>query len=107
MKLLGEGPRGAQLEAVLARGDRRTSSLVEMAFREGNPPKSALREQARFYAERGRPLDEILPWDLIKSSADKLYLRKEWERALSGRPDPRCEVGRCSRCGICPPVRQV
>jgi radical SAM superfamily enzyme YgiQ (UPF0313 family) len=104
IKVLGESPKAAVFEAVLARGDRRSSSLVRAAFTEGRPPRGAMGEAAVFYAERQRDRGELFPWDLIETGVARDYLWREWERALKGIPDPPCDTARCSRCGVC---RQV
>lgn len=109
VRVLGESPRMAVLEATLARGDRRVSSLVYELYRADGSTREAFRRSGvdpAFYAERPRELDEVFPWDIIDLGFPKSYLWKEWQRALRGQQDPPCDVSVCSRCGICPGIRQ-
>ncbi|MEP0766807.1 MAG: TIGR03960 family B12-binding radical SAM protein [Fimbriimonadia bacterium] len=109
VRVLGESPRMAVLEATLARGDRRVSSLVyELYLAEGSTREAFRRSGVDpvFYAQRPREFDEVFPWDIIDLGFPKSYLWKEWQRALRGQQDPPCDVSVCSRCGICPDIRE-
>ncbi len=90
--------RSSRLEAVLARGDRRLSRAIELAFEKGQVFDSwdehfslenweeAIAEaglDSSFYANREIPLDEILPWDHIFAGVTKAYLRSEYEKAMN------------------------
>jgi hypothetical protein len=57
------------------------------------PPGEAL------YRQRAK--DETFPWDVIDHGIDKDYLWKEYQRGLSARVTPPCDVGLCTRCGVC------
>lgn len=108
VKVLGESPRVAMFEATMARGDRRASALVEEFYRERVFSKSIYKRSGidpAFYATRPREIEEVFPWDLIDLGFPKSYLWKEWQRALKMSFDPPCDVSSCSRCGICPSVR--
>ena len=102
------------LEAIFARGDRRLAGVVENAYREGCRFDSwsdhldrgrwerALRGvDARFYVERRRPFEEILPWDHIDCGIKKSYLRDEYEKSLDGAFTPDCRTAPCNGCGVC------
>ena len=80
------------LEGVFARGDRRVGRVIELAFRAGarfdgwdecfdydlwlRAFKEAGLDPA-FYAQRARPLDEILPWDHIESGHPRAWLARQ------------------------------
>ncbi len=109
-------PRLSRLEAVFARGDRRLGAVLKHAWRLGarfdgwtERFRAELWEQAfrdsgvdpGYYAERERPLDEILPWDHLSARVDKAYLLEELERAFRGEYTPDCRRGDCLACGVC------
>jgi len=97
-----ESLRAAQLQAVLARGDRRLADCLP-ALAAGEPLSTALKNIGRseeFFAQRTRSADEIFPWDVIDSGVDKSYLLAEYRRALAGELSVRCFSG-CKRCGVC------
>ncbi|MEF9917233.1 MAG: TIGR03960 family B12-binding radical SAM protein [Lachnospiraceae bacterium] len=101
------------LEGVFARGDRRTSAVLEEAYRLGclydswtecfrNDLWMKAFENTHtdmdFYNRRERDLDEILPWDFISIGVTKEFLKQEWKRALEEQETPNCRVS-CSGCG--------
>ena len=82
----------------MARGDRRLSRAIVLAFEKGQIFDSwdeyfslenweeAIKEaglDSSFYANREIPLDEILPWDHISALVSKSYLRSEYEKAMN------------------------
>jgi radical SAM family uncharacterized protein len=111
----------SMLEGALARGDRRLGRVIERAWRAGarldgwsEHFRKDLWEEAfraegldpAFYAERGRELDEVLPWGHISGGAGRDFLAAERQRALAAEPTPDCP-GRpgapgCTACGACP-----
>ena len=105
----------SQLEAVLARGDRRLGRAILRAWQKGcvfdawsehfQPQKwhDALAEEglnAAFYAHRTRPFDELQPWAHIDSGVSSEFLKREYQRALSATETPDCLSGPCSACGL-------
>ncbi len=105
--------RTSFLEAVLARGDRRLSRVLERAWELGARLDSwdevfsaetwdrAFADcgvDPHFYANRELGKDEILPWDHISSGVTKNYLYSELERARQGFSTPDCKAG-CRGCG--------
>jgi radical SAM superfamily enzyme YgiQ (UPF0313 family) len=80
LQLKVENLKGCYLQALLSRGDRRCSCLLERMAR-GATLKQAARECAMdtdALVRRTIPLDDPLPWDLI-GSADKEMLKREHE----------------------------
>lgn len=101
------------LEGVFARGDRRLSKVLVAAYEKGcmfdawtenfsfTPWEEAFRETGvdpRFYYNRERKSDEILPWDFIDTGVTKSFLLREYENAKAGCVTPNCRQ-KCSGCG--------
>lgn len=103
----------ARLEAVLARGDRRLSSVILQAYKNGcifdgwdkelnkegwqkafDSSKIDMREYTR---ERGE--DEVLPWDFIDVGVTKKFLLSERKKAYSGKVTGSC-LESCKGCGL-------
>lgn len=104
LKIMGEKPDNAFMQAVLARGDRRLApAIVEYAKSGGNWPqilrKSGL--SAEHYVARSRGRDELFPWEVIDHGIKRDYLWAEYRRALAGRATGPCETLKCRRCGVC------
>ena len=103
----------SELEAVLARGDRRLGPVIEAAWRRGAKLDgwmeyfdyekwvAALDEcgvDRHFYTTRGFGLDELLPWETIDPGVTKTFLLRERERACRAEITPDCRRG-CAGCG--------
>jgi hypothetical protein len=52
-----------------------------------------------FYAHRERPLDEVLPWEVISTGVRKDFLARELARSRQGVTLDDCRA-RCFACGI-------
>ena len=106
-------PDLSQLEAVLARGDRRLCKVIETAWRRGARLDGwleyfnyqlwmdALRDcglDPAFYTTRGYSENEILPWDTISVGVSKRFFAKERERAYRSEITPDCRAA-CAGCG--------
>jgi radical SAM family uncharacterized protein/radical SAM-linked protein len=104
------------LEAVFARGDRRLGKVLVSAWKSGarfdgwsETFRLDLWQQAfsreglepSFYANRERPLDEILPWDHLSAGVTKDFLVREYQQALQEAVTEDCRFERCSQCGVC------
>jgi hypothetical protein len=101
------------LEGLLARGDRRLSQAIYLAYEDGcifdawsdyfhmEKWEAALEKAGisiDFYAYRQRALDEVLPWDFIDVGIRKDFFVREWQRALAEEVTPNCR-SKCSGCG--------
>ncbi|MBQ4578708.1 MAG: TIGR03960 family B12-binding radical SAM protein [Clostridia bacterium] len=101
------------LEAVLARGDRRLSAVLERAWQLGcrldgweenfnfDAWMQAFADTGvdpAFYANRELAADEVMAWDHISSGVTKCYLYSELEQARKGIATPDCKAG-CRNCG--------
>ncbi|MDO5301035.1 MAG: TIGR03960 family B12-binding radical SAM protein [Tissierellia bacterium] len=107
-------PEVSRMEAILARGDRRVAEVIERAWRKGQTFdgwseyfsmakwEEALREEGLdgdFYANRERPFEELLPWDMMDIGVSKNYLWREYQKSLAAETTKDCRLG-CNGCGI-------
>ena len=127
IQLIQQGLRGTQvrvkrnqpelswLEGVFSRGDRRLGKALLEAWKLGarfdawgdrfqigvwQEAFSRTGIDPRFYLYRERSIDEVLPWDHIRSGVSKRFLKREWERAKKGKLTPDCRE-KCHECGVC------
>ncbi|NTV15540.1 MAG: radical SAM protein [Desulfobulbaceae bacterium] len=104
LKIMGEKPANAYLQATLARGDRRLApALLEYAARGGNW-QQVFRKcgvNPGDYAQRQANASDLFAWEIIDQGMAKGYLWQEYRRALEAQPSPVCEVAVCRRCGVC------
>ena len=105
-------PEVSVLEGVLARGDRRLSSAILIAYKNGamydawsDYFKPEVWDKAfeecglsKEWYNRERNLDELLPWDFIEMNVSKEFLKREWNNAMNGKVTPNCREA-CSGCG--------
>lgn len=103
----------SQIEAVLARGDRRLCDVVEKAYRKGcvfDGWQQCFKPEMWYEAlnecgltpedyTREHSEDEILPWDFIDLFIDKSFLLRERHAAYSEKVSGGCQSG-CKACGI-------
>lgn len=104
----------SMLEAILARGDRRTSRILLEARKLGacldgwseHFSMDLWREAIEnsgvdidFYTTRSRSYDEVLPWDIIDSSITKEFFISENEKAKNVTTTCDCRYN-CNNCGI-------
>lgn len=103
----------SQIEAVLARGDRRLGKVIAEAYKNGayleswneffdienwNKAFSACGLTPEIYT-REYSEDEILPWDFIDMMIDKKFLLRERHTAYESKVTPNCKK-QCNACGI-------
>ena len=101
------------MEGVLARGDRRLSKVIELAWKKGCKFDSwddqfkydmwmeAFEEAGldpSFYANRRRDFEEILPWDHLDYGISKAFLINENKKAHESITTPHCRI-KCAGCG--------
>jgi len=78
-------PKWAYTQALLSRGDRRTTQFLIKALETGGDWTRAFREVSLnpdFYVFRERAADELFPWDFIDHGLDKKILWQEYQNAL-------------------------
>lgn len=116
VKLSTHDVHASLLEAVLSRGDRRLAAVIEQAWRNGarfdawsdqfhfDIWDQAFRDTGvdpRYYANRQRTRDEVLPWQHIDPGVSQEFLWSERLKALAGEETPDCRFDGCSGCGVC------
>lgn len=107
-------PDVSYIEAVIARGDRRMADVLERAYRSGcrmdgwsehfhyDKWLTAFEEAGLdpdFYALRPRSMEEVFPWSHLDCGVTETFLKKEWQKALSGQCTHDCRKG-CVGCGV-------
>lgn len=100
------------LEGMFARGDRRLGALLLKAWQKGCKFDSwdeqfnyenwleAIEEcglSMSFYANRVRPLDEVLPWSHIDFGVSQEFFVREYKKAIEGVTTPNCREN-CAGC---------
>lgn len=103
----------SRIEAVFARGDRRLSKALEIAYRNGQIFDgwdeyfsydrwiSSIEEaglDASYYANRHIGYDEVLPWAHIDCGVTQKFLLSEAKQAEKEVTTPDC-LTKCSGCG--------
>lgn len=103
------------LEAALSRGDRRLGKVIFRAWQMGavfdawdelfkyDLWQKAFEEAGldiKFYAQRERSQDELLPWTHIDVGVSLGYIKAEYEKALNAEVTPDCRDGSCNACGL-------
>ncbi|MCQ2471068.1 MAG: TIGR03960 family B12-binding radical SAM protein [Clostridia bacterium] len=101
------------LEGVFARGDRKLSKVMEVAWKKGcrfdgwddqfhfDLWMEAFKEcgiEPEFYANRKRDFSEVLPWDHLDYGVSKKFLMKENEKAHRSETTQNCRQ-KCAGCG--------
>ena len=101
------------LEGVFARGDRKLSEVIELAWRKGckfdgwgdmflyEKWLEAFDEtnvSPEFYANRKREYEEILPWDHLDFGVSKKFLINENKKAHNAETTAHCR-NKCAGCG--------
>lgn len=105
----------AQVESVLARGDRRWGAVLEEVCRRGafleawSEHFSRERWEQTCAAEGLNLTEEAtrlwestqqLPWDHLDGGVTKEFLAREWQRSGREEPTADCRQGGCHRCGM-------
>ena len=109
-------PKTSFVEAVMSRGGREASYLVEEAWRRGarfdawsehfnerawRDAASQLGFDVEATAQTSYPLDYVMPWSHISCGASAKWLAHERQLAERGVTTPDCTFGKCSGCGVC------
>lgn len=105
IKVTFESPKEAEIQGILARGDKRISNALLIATEKGGAKffLESLREKNidyKFYLTREREKNEIFSWETIDIGVKKEYLYNEFLLAKKGEPTIGCFDG-CKRCGVC------
>jgi radical SAM family uncharacterized protein/radical SAM-linked protein len=107
-------PMTSLLEGAFARGDSRIGRVIEEAvrlgcrfdgwsecfdFRKWQEAFMKFGLDPAHYACRTFPLDDMLPWDHIRSGVTKEFLKREYQRSQAAEITENCRVA-CDHCGI-------
>lgn len=115
VRLSWPDPRSSQIEAALSRGDRRLGQVLYHAWQSGAKfdawgdyfdygkwldafGRCGL--EPSFYANRERPLDEVLPWQHIDIGVSTRFLQEEYRKLWRDEQTPDCRSGNCNVCGL-------
>ncbi len=114
IKVSYHDPDVSQLEAVLAKGDRRLCNVVYTAWKMGCKFDSWSEHfkfdvwleafekcgiNPAYYANRKAEYDEILPWDHLDYMVSKEFFIRENKTAHKSVTTPHCRQ-KCSGCGV-------
>ncbi len=114
IKVSYHDPDVSQLEAVLAKGDRRLCDVVYTAWKMGCKFDSWSEHfkfdvwleafekcgvDPAYYANRRAEYDEILPWDHLDYMVSKEFFIRENKTAHNAVTTPHCRQ-KCSGCGV-------
>ena len=97
-------PKWAHVQTLLSRGDRRVGKMLLTTYTNKGDWKATFRSSdlnPDFFVYRPKDLNERLPWDFIDHGIKKSYLKEEYHLALESIESPPCNVGNCTRCGVC------
>ena len=108
VEVSADSPEWAEVQGVLARGDRRLAPVLldlprptARSFREALTRHGLAAEE--YLGERSQ--NDLLPWDVIESGMKTSYLRYELKLSERAKPGHRCPPGAidCLACGVCVP----
>jgi len=97
-------PKWSYIQTLLSVGDRRVGRMLLTTYKNGGNWKQTLRSSdvnPDFFVYRDKDINERLPWDFIDNRIKKSFLQEEYRLALSSIESPGCNVGNCTRCGVC------
>lgn len=98
-------PKWAYVQALLARGDRRASLLLEKVALDGLSWTQAMHTvpiNPDFWVMRERGPEELFPWEITDLGVKRSYLWSEYQKALAAEPTSSCKAQeKCRRCGVC------
>ncbi len=112
----------AKIEALLALGDRRVSKVIRRAWEKGarfdgwtDQFKPKLWYEAcaevgvdwKYYTDREKPREEVLPWDHLFLEMSKDFLWYDWELSLKVEEREDCRWDACLACGVCEPENGI
>lgn len=93
VRFQNESVRGAYVQALLARGDRRVARILLQHHQMNAGWPSTLKTPSidtDFFTLRERPQQELLPWDFIDTGVSRDFLWREYQRALALGPTRPC-----------------
>jgi radical SAM family uncharacterized protein len=110
-------PEPSLIEGLLARGDRRLSTVIERVWRSGGvfdgwreyfslerwmEAAASSGIDVGWYTCRERPQDEVLPWDHLDFGLERDWLYNDYQDGIGAYSVPDCRWSGCNLCGVCP-----
>ncbi|RUA16457.1 MAG: radical SAM protein [Clostridia bacterium] len=104
-----DSPAWAEVQGVLARGDRRLAGVLldipRLSVRDfwATMQRHGL-EKDEFLGERSP--NEKMPWQIVESGVKTQFFKAEWNLARRERLGPHCppDSAGCQTCGVCDPA---
>ena len=101
-----DNPAWAEVQGVLARGDRRLAQVLLKMDRLSLAAWRRALAQCDLTAEeflRERSLDEPLPWQVVDGGVSQAFLQREWRSSQEGKAGYACPPAKtaCQVCGVC------
>ena len=104
-----DSPAWAEVQGVLARGDRRLARVLL------DIPRLSVRDFWQTMAQHGLerdaflgqlPTDRLMPWQIVESGVRESFFRYEWRLAQQARVGLHCppDSAGCLTCGVCDPA---
>ena len=104
-----DSPAWAEVQGVLARGDRRLAQVIL------DMPRLSVRDFWETMARHGLdrqdflgpwPQDSAAPWQIVESGVRQKFFHYEWRQAQKARLGPHCppRSAGCLTCGVCDPA---
>ena len=98
VEMISESIKSAEIQAILARGDKKISEILLKSESEKDFIKNFDLDKEKYL--RGFDLEENLAWYFLNQGFDKKYLIEELKRAEKLKITPPC-FEKCKRCGVC------
>lgn len=98
VEIITESIREAEIQAILARGDKKLSEIVLCSENMQEFRRNFNLDKEIYLRERD--LSENLPWDFLNQGFGKKYLIEELKRAKELKKTSPC-IEKCVRCGVC------
>ena len=105
IRIIAESPKGAYVQGVLARGDRRVASALYRAFLAGGARafKRTMKEDGLSFEDflaTAYEEEAVFPWQVLDMGFSRQYLYREMKKAAQLQYTKPCFSG-CKRCGVC------
>jgi hypothetical protein len=102
MKVNFESLKQARINALLSRGDRKVSAVIQTASEQGwSKAFKRYQPYCDYVISTHHSLETQLPWDFLDATVSKRFLAREYARAQTLKTTPACPMIQCSSCRIC------
>ncbi len=103
VKIITESLKQARINALLSRGDRNASYLIEAAAKDASWTRT-LKTHAQYVhtvIHTDHHEDTPLPWAFIDNGLDPSFLSRENQNAAKAKITPACPMIDCQTCQMC------